>query len=142
MRRQMAVSSPTAKSRSFPSPIPLKVMGDGTVWAAFPAFALRVEPQERLAASRLNRGRMTEPVIIGRATLYLRDCREIIGALDRHRAVITDPAYGIPIMTKLRHGSGDKRRGNARRVYNNKFDEVEGNDEEFDPVPLLYFDEA
>src|SRR4051812_20842359 len=85
---------------------------------------------------------MIEPVRIGRATLYCGDCREIIPALDRQRAVVTDPPYGVPIMTKLRHGSGDKRRGNARKVYNNKFDEVRGNDEEFDPLPLIYFDEA
>jgi site-specific DNA-methyltransferase (adenine-specific) len=71
-------------------------MGDGdSVWAAFPAFALRVEPQERLAASRINRGRMTEPVIIGRATLYLGDCRDILPTLGKVDAVVTDPPYGI-----------------------------------------------
>jgi DNA modification methylase len=71
-------------------------MGDGdSVWAAFPAFALQVEPQERLAASRINRGRMTEPVIIGRATLYLGDCRDILPTLGKVDAVVTDPPYGI-----------------------------------------------
>jgi site-specific DNA-methyltransferase (adenine-specific) len=71
-------------------------MGDGeSVRAAFPAFALRVEPQERLAASRINRGRMTEPVTIGRATLYLGDCREILPDLPKVDAVVTDPPYGI-----------------------------------------------
>jgi DNA modification methylase len=69
-------------------------MGDG-LRAAFPAFALRVEPQERLAASRINRGRMTEPVIIGRATLYLGDCRDILPTLPKVDAVVTDPPYGI-----------------------------------------------
>jgi hypothetical protein len=40
------------------APLPQQVSYDGTtVWAAFPAFALRVEPQERLAASRINQGR-------------------------------------------------------------------------------------
>jgi site-specific DNA-methyltransferase (adenine-specific)/modification methylase len=35
--------------------------------------------------------------IIGEATLYLGDCREILPTLDRVEAVITDPPYGISI---------------------------------------------
>lgn len=35
------------------------------------------------------------PVIIGDATLYLGDCREILPTLPRVDAVITDPPYGI-----------------------------------------------
>jgi site-specific DNA-methyltransferase (adenine-specific)/modification methylase len=35
--------------------------------------------------------------IIGEATLYLGDCREILPTLDRVDAVITDPPYGIGI---------------------------------------------
>lgn len=38
---------------------------------------------------------MTEPVIIGRATLYLGDCRDILPTLGRVDAVVTDPPYGI-----------------------------------------------
>jgi DNA modification methylase len=38
---------------------------------------------------------MTEPVIIGNATLYLGDCREILPTLPKVDAVITDPPYGI-----------------------------------------------
>lgn len=38
---------------------------------------------------------MTEPVIIGNATLYLGDCCEILPTLGRVDAVITDPPYGI-----------------------------------------------
>jgi DNA modification methylase len=33
--------------------------------------------------------------IIGDATLYLGDCREILPTLERVDAVITDPPYGI-----------------------------------------------
>jgi DNA modification methylase len=38
---------------------------------------------------------MTAPVIIGNATLYLGDCREIMPTLPKVDAVITDPPYGI-----------------------------------------------
>ena len=39
---------------------------------------------------------MNNPVIIGNATLYLGDCREILPTLPKVDAVITDPPYGIP----------------------------------------------
>jgi site-specific DNA-methyltransferase (adenine-specific) len=38
---------------------------------------------------------MTEPVVIGDATLYLGDCREILPTLGRVDAVVTDPPYGV-----------------------------------------------
>lgn len=38
---------------------------------------------------------MNSPVIIGNATLYLGDCREILPTLPKVDAVITDPPYGI-----------------------------------------------
>lgn len=38
---------------------------------------------------------MTAPVIIGNATLYLGDCREILPTLPKVDACITDPPYGI-----------------------------------------------
>jgi site-specific DNA-methyltransferase (adenine-specific)/modification methylase len=38
---------------------------------------------------------MTEPVVIGNATLYLGDCMEILPTLPKVDAVITDPPYGI-----------------------------------------------
>ena len=38
---------------------------------------------------------MTQPVIIGDATLYLGDCREILPTLGKVDAVVTDPPYGI-----------------------------------------------
>lgn len=38
---------------------------------------------------------MTNPVVIGNATLYLGDCREILPTLPKVDAVVTDPPYGI-----------------------------------------------
>ncbi len=38
---------------------------------------------------------MSDPVIIGNATMYLGDCREILPTLPKVDAVITDPPYGI-----------------------------------------------
>jgi site-specific DNA-methyltransferase (adenine-specific) len=36
---------------------------------------------------------MPEPVIIGNATLYLGDCRDILPTLGKVDAVVTDPPY-------------------------------------------------
>lgn len=38
---------------------------------------------------------MNDPVVIGSATLYLGDCRDILPTLPKVDAVITDPPYGI-----------------------------------------------
>jgi site-specific DNA-methyltransferase (adenine-specific)/modification methylase len=38
---------------------------------------------------------MSEPVIIGNATLYLGDCRKILPTLPKVDAVVTDPPYGV-----------------------------------------------
>lgn len=38
---------------------------------------------------------MIEPVIIGNATLYLGDCRDVLPTLGKVDAVVTDPPYGI-----------------------------------------------
>jgi DNA modification methylase len=38
---------------------------------------------------------MVKPVIIGNATLYLGDCRDILPTLGKVDAVVTDPPYGI-----------------------------------------------
>jgi len=47
---------------------------------------------------------MVEPVIIGNATLYLGDCRDILPTLGKVDAVVTDPPYGIA--DKWKGGSG------------------------------------
>ncbi len=38
---------------------------------------------------------MSAPVTIGRATLYLGDCRDVLPTLGKVDAVVTDPPYGI-----------------------------------------------
>lgn len=38
---------------------------------------------------------MVEPVIIGRATLYNADCRDVLPLLGKVDAIVTDPPYGI-----------------------------------------------
>jgi DNA modification methylase len=40
---------------------------------------------------------VTEPVIIGRATLYLGDCRDILPTLPNVEAVIGDPPYSVSV---------------------------------------------
>lgn len=59
--------------------------------------------------------RLIEPVVIGNATLYLGDCREILPSLPKVDAVITDPPYGIG-----EHGGGFRgRKGQNIRVHEN-----------------------
>ena len=48
---------------------------------------------------------MTEKVVIGDATLYLGDCREVLPTLEKVDAVITDPPYGIKADKKGAHSS-------------------------------------
>ena len=45
---------------------------------------------------------MTEPVVIGGATLYLGDCREILPTLGKVDAVVTDPPYGMSFRSNHR----------------------------------------
>lgn len=51
-----------------------------------------------------------EPVIIGDATLYLGDCKDILPTLGKVDAVITDPPYGIGADKNLR---ANKQHGKA-----------------------------
>lgn len=58
---------------------------------------------------------MGNPVVIGNATLYLGDCRDILPTLPKVDAVITDPPYGIG-----EHGGGFRgRKGQNIRVHEN-----------------------
>ena len=57
---------------------------------------------------------MVEPVIIGRAALYLGDCRDILPTLGKVDAVVTDPPYGIGEHGgKRRFGPASEKRGFA-----------------------------
>jgi len=48
---------------------------------------------------------VVEPVIIGNATLYLGDCRDVLPTLGKVDAVVTDPPYGIGADKKNAHSS-------------------------------------
>ena len=65
---------------------------------------------------------MTEPVTIGRATLYLGDCRDILPTLGKVDAVVTDPPFGV--------GNFVQTAGNIRGVA------VEWNDQT--PAPEVF----
>ena len=51
---------------------------------------------------------MTNPVIIGDATLYLGDCLDILPTLGKVDAVITDPPYSNQVHEGARTGRADK----------------------------------
>ena len=50
---------------------------------------------------------MSEPVVIGAATLYLGDCRDILPTLGKVDAVVTDPPYGIGKDGQIRTTGGN-----------------------------------
>lgn len=80
---------------------------------------------------------MSEPIIIGRATLYNADYRDVLPLFDRASAIVTDPPYGVPILTNTAMG----KRG-AVKKDGRAWKPVIGNDEPFDPTPFLEFSEA
>lgn len=47
---------------------------------------------------------MTEPVIIGNATLYLGDCRDVLPTLDKVDAVVTAVCVRRPLVLSVFHG--------------------------------------
>lgn len=51
---------------------------------------------------------MIEPVTIGRAQLWLGDCRDILPTLPKVDAVVTDPPYGDPEKCSCGLGSQKK----------------------------------
>lgn len=55
---------------------------------------------------------MAEKVVIGNATLYLGDCREVVPSLPTHDLLLTDPPYGIGAnRMKLGNGKNKLERG-------------------------------
>jgi site-specific DNA-methyltransferase (adenine-specific) len=58
---------------------------------------------------------VSDPVIIGDATLYMGDCREILPSLGKVDAVVTDPPYGIPHQFGIQKGAS--RRGSRRLQF-------------------------
>ena len=76
-------------------------------------------------------------VVIGDATLYLGDCREILPTLPKVDAVVTDPPYGIAFV----HGGGDTKGIGAGR-YRTQFagEAIVGDTAPFDPQSILSLD--
>lgn len=74
-----------------------------------------------------------EKVEIGNATLYCGDCYEILPHIQAD-ALVSDPPYGVPIMTNFNLG----KKGN-RAAHGKEFAPVKGNDEPFDPTPFLNY---
>lgn len=70
--------------------------------------------------------------VIGAATLYLGDCREIAPTLARPAAVISDPPYGIGYVlgAQPKNGAGKHSRANSGQP-------VYGDAEPFYPAPWL-----
>lgn len=87
---------------------------------------------------------MTESVIIGDATLYLGDCREIVPTLGVEiDVVMADPPYGQRYKVNTFHKGGTRdnavvqRNGGTLLVRPNTHAEIHGDDEPFDPSHLL-----
>ena len=75
-----------------------------------------------------------EKVEIGKATLYLADCMDVLPMVSGVDAVISDPPYGI----RYTPGGGGRGAfgGKAHKKFTGK-DLVRGDDRPFDPAPLL-----
>jgi site-specific DNA-methyltransferase (adenine-specific) len=74
---------------------------------------------------------VTAPVIIGNATLYLGDCRDILPTL-QVGAIVSDPQYGMDY--KSNHNTGRQRIGTRK---DGNFKPIHGDDSPFDPSHLL-----
>lgn len=69
--------------------------------------------------------------VIGNATLYLGDCRDVLPTLGKIGAIVSDPPYGI----SHRHSGGGKGKHSRRNLS-----AVMNDDHPFDPAHLLGFE--
>lgn len=78
-----------------------------------------------------------DKVVIGNATLYHGDCREVLPHLTGRIAIVSDPPYGIA----YKRGESNSRdyKGSNR---NATIAAIHGDDEAFKPAHLLTFDQA
>ena len=77
---------------------------------------------------------MAEKVTIGNAELWHGDCREVLPTLDAC-AIVSDPPYGIAYVR------GESNRSEYKGSNRNAtIAKIHGDDEPFDPTPLLRFD--
>ena len=68
---------------------------------------------------------MTQPVKIGRATLYLGDCRDILPTLPKVDAVVTDPPYGIAYASNPVVGKGKAASNHERKDWDNEVPDMQ-----------------
>lgn len=70
---------------------------------------------------------------IGRATLHLGDCRQLLSELVVSADVVSDPPYGI----SYKPGTRGKFSGQGGPVAKRQWDQIKGDDRPFDPAFLL-----
>lgn len=86
---------------------------------------------------------MPEKVVIGNAELWHGDCREVLPLVPACAAVVTDPPYGQAYKVNTRYAGGNTRTPVAQRgggvlfVERQTYQDIMGDDEPFDPAPLL-----
>ncbi len=81
---------------------------------------------------------MTESVTIGRATLYLGDCRDVLPGLSGIASILADPPYGMDYRSG--HNSGRTGAGAAMVRKDGNFEQIAGDKVPFDPSHLLALD--
>ena len=67
-----------------------------------------------------------KPVIIGNASLYLGDCRDILPTLGKVDAVVTDPPYGINYAANPIVGKGKKASNHERKEWDSDVPDMVG----------------
>jgi site-specific DNA-methyltransferase (adenine-specific) len=77
--------------------------------------------------------------VIGKATLYLCDCMDLLQALPADAAIVTDPPYGMSFDTDSTRFSGFTQAGLPPRGDGRKDRQIHGDDKPFDPAPWLQF---
>jgi DNA modification methylase len=74
----------------------------------------------RCLVLRIERHKMTEKVVIGNATLYHGDCREVLPLLPAHDLLCTDPPYGIGQDGGAQRTRGSKRTNGDKLGWDNE----------------------
>lgn len=77
---------------------------------------------------------------IGDATLYLGDCRELLGDIGPVDAILTDPPYGMNWnLDSSRYSGGDLGHRKRRDPGRSDWPAIKDDDQPFDPTPWLNF---
>lgn len=87
---------------------------------------------DRLFSTAAEGEGMAESVTIGKATLYLGDCRELLPSVQA-TAIVTDPPYGIDNLGTKGGGANKGRWAHVRHQN----EEINGDNEAFDPQQIL-----